>query len=82
MDECWYLYLIVSTENVVVSDERLAKLIDAYKTIQEFLGSVLSPNEIYTEEFLAGLRESDVDVANNRMSEVRTFDDFTAASLR
>jgi hypothetical protein len=65
------------TENVVVSDEQLAKLIDAYKTIQEFLGSVLSPNEIYTEEFLAGLRESDDDLANNRVSEVRTFDDFT-----
>jgi hypothetical protein len=29
------------SENVVVSDEQLAKLIDAYKTIQEFLGSVL-----------------------------------------
>ena len=64
-------------ENVVVSDEQLAKLIDAYKTIQEFLGSVLSPNEIYTEGFLAGLRESDDDLANNRVSEVRTFDDFT-----
>ena len=68
----------MSTENVVVSDEQLAKLIDAYKTIQEFLGSVLSPNEIYTEEFLAGLRESDDDLANNRVSEVRTFDDFTS----
>jgi len=43
---------------------------------------VLSPNEIYTEEFLAGLRDSDDDVANNRVNEVRTFDDFTAASLR
>jgi hypothetical protein len=43
---------------------------------------VLSPNEIHTEKFLAGLRESDDDVANVRMSEVRTFDDFTAASLR
>jgi len=68
----------MSTENVVVSDEQLAKLIDAYKTIQEFLGSVLSPNEIYTEKFLAGLRESDDDLANNRVSEVRTFDDFTS----
>ena len=66
----------MSTENVVVSDEQLAKLIDAYKTIQEFLGSVLSPNEIYTEEFLAGLRDSDDDVANSRVNEARTFDDF------
>jgi hypothetical protein len=66
----------MSTENVVISDQQLAKLIDAYKTIQEFLGSVLSPNEIYTQEFLAGLRESDDDLANKRVSEVRTFDDF------
>ncbi len=66
------------TENVVVSDEQLAKLLEAYKTIQEFLGSVLSPNEIYTEEFLAGLRESQDDLASNRMNEVRSFDDFTA----
>ena len=65
-------------ENVVVSDEQLAKLIDAYKTLQDFLGSVLSPNEIYTEEFLAGLRESDDDVAHKRMNDVRNFDDFTA----
>jgi hypothetical protein len=56
------------TESVIVSDERLAKLIDAWKTIQEFLGSVLSPNEIYNEEFLAGLRESDDDLANSRVS--------------
>ncbi len=67
----------METANVTVSDEQLAKLIDAYKTIQEFLGSVLSPNEIYTEEFLAGLKESDADLKNNRMNEVRTFDDFT-----
>ena len=67
---------MMSTEKVVVSDKQLAKLIDAYKTIQEFLRSVLSPNEIYTEEFLAGLRDSDDDVANNRVNEVRTFDDF------
>ena len=65
-------------ENVVVSDEELVKLIDAYKTIQEFLGSVLSPNEIYTEEFLAGLRESEDDLRNGRIKEVRSFDDFTS----
>jgi hypothetical protein len=67
----------MSTENVVVSDEQLAKLIDAYKTIQEFLGSVLSPNEIYTEDFLAGLRESEDDLASGSLKEVRGFDDFT-----
>ncbi len=68
----------MSTENVVLSHEQLAKLIDAYKTIQEFLSSVLSPSEIYTEEFLAGLRESENDLAHSRVSEVRSLDDFTA----
>jgi len=68
----------MAAENVVVSDEQLAKLIDAYKTIQQFLGSVLSPNEIYTEEFLAGLRESQDDLSSGRVTEVRSFDDFSA----
>jgi hypothetical protein len=68
----------VETVTVELSDEQLAKLVDAYKTLQDFLGSVLSPNEIYTEEFLAGLRESDDDLASNRVSDVRSFDDFTA----
>ncbi len=68
----------MATVSINLSDEQLAKLIDAYKSIQEFLASVLSANEIYTEQFLAGLRESDDDVCSNLMNEVRTFDDFTA----
>ncbi len=68
----------MATVSINLSDEQLAKLIEAYKTIQEFLASVLSPNEIYTEQFLAGLRESDDDVHSNLMNEVHTFDDFTA----
>jgi hypothetical protein len=63
---------------VTVSEEQLAKLIDAYKTIQEFLASALSPNELYHQEFLAGLRESDDDIRNKKMNEVRSFDDFVA----
>jgi len=47
-------------------------------TIQDSLASVLSPNEIYTDQFLTGLRESDDDIRANRMYEVRCFDDFTA----
>jgi hypothetical protein len=78
LTESWYLGFTMSSQNVVVSDEQLAKLIDAYKTIQEFLGSVLPPNEIYTEEFLAGLRESEDDLISNRMNEVRSLDEFTA----
>ena len=68
----------MATVTVNLSDEQLAKLVDAYRTIQDSLASVLSPNEIYTDQFLTGLRESDDDIRANRMNEVRSFDDFTA----
>ena len=68
----------MTTVTVNLSEEQLAKLVDAYRTIQDFLASVLSPNEIYTDQFLEGLRESDDDIRANRMNEVRSFDDFTA----
>lgn len=68
----------MATGPVNISEEQLAKLIDAYKSIQEFLASTLSPNELYCEEFLTGLRESDDDIRNKNMNEVRSFDDFVA----
>jgi hypothetical protein len=68
----------MTTVTVNLSEEQLAKLVDAYRTIQDFLASVLSPNEIYNDQFLTGLRESDDDIRANRMNEVRSFDDFTA----
>ena len=68
----------MTTVTVNLSEEQLAKLVDAYRTIQDSLASVLSPNEIYTDQFLTGLRESDDDIRANRMNEVRSFDDFTA----
>jgi hypothetical protein len=64
------------TGNIIISEEQLTKLIDAYKTIQEFLASTLPPNELYREEFLQGLRESEDDLREKKMNEVRSFDDF------
>lgn len=68
----------MATGTVNISEEQLTKLIDAYKTIQEFLSSTLPPNELYNEEFLAGLREFDDDIRNKNMNEVHSFDDFIA----
>ena len=68
----------MATGTVNISEEQLAKLIDAYKTIQEFLASTLPPNELYNEEFLAGLREFDDDIRNKNINEVHSFDDFVA----
>ncbi|MGZ8842555.1 MAG: hypothetical protein ACXW18_02765 [Pyrinomonadaceae bacterium] len=56
----------------------MAKLVDAYHTIQDVLASIVPPNEMYTEEFLTGLSESDDDIRDQRMTEVRSLDDFTA----
>jgi len=61
---------------VAVSEEQLAKLIEAYKTIQEFLTSTLSPEKIYGEEFLESLHESENEVQKKNMTQLRSFDDF------
>jgi len=37
---------------------------------------VISPNEIYTEEFIAGLNEADEQLLEREYSEVRDFADF------
>ena len=68
----------MATVTVDLSEEQLARLIEAYRTIEEFLVSALSPEEIYTPEFLAGLRESDDDISDKRWTEVRGLDDFTS----
>lgn len=68
----------MASVSVNLSDEQLAKLVDAYRTIQDVLASIVPPNEMYTEEFLAGLSESDDDIRDKRMTEVHSLDDFTA----
>lgn len=68
----------MASVSVNLSDEQLAKLVDAYRTIQDVLASIVPPNEMYAEEFLIGLRESDDDIRDKRMTEVHSLDDFTA----
>ena len=72
----------METVNVTLSNEQLAKLIDAYKTLQDFLGVVLPPNEIYTEEFLAGPARIPRRPRQQLRDRGGSFDDFTSASLR
>lgn len=68
----------MATLSVNLSDEQLAKLVDAYRTIQDVLASIVPPNEMYTEEFLTGLSESDDNIRDKRMTDVRSLNDFTA----
>ncbi|MBS4028391.1 MAG: hypothetical protein KGZ58_07115 [Ignavibacteriales bacterium] len=66
----------MSTLTITLSEQQLSKVVEAYRTIQEFLSSAISPNELYQEEFLRGLQESDEDIRSKNLKEVHSFDDF------
>ena len=59
-----------------ISEKELAEVVSAYKTLQNFLEKVVSPNEIYESEFLEGLQQSQAEVQNKEFSEVKSFADF------
>ncbi len=59
-----------------VSEEELREVTKAYKTLQNFLEKIISPNELYTDEFLKGLQESRKEVKNKEFIEVNDFADF------
>lgn len=66
----------MSAITISLSVEQFTEIIKAYRTIQEFLETVVSPSELYQQEFLAGLKESDEDIRLKKMNEVRSFEDF------
>ncbi len=59
-----------------ISDEELLEVAEAYKTLQNFLEKIISPNELYTDEFLKGLQKSRKEVKNKEFTEVKNFADF------
>ena len=67
---------IRSAITISLSEEQLTEIIKAYRTIQEFLGTIVSPNELYQPAFFEGLKESDNDIHTKAMNEVRSFEDF------
>jgi hypothetical protein len=66
----------MSSITIMLSEKQLNKVIDAYRTIQEFLASSLSPNELYQKKFLKGMQEATDDVRSGNMKTVNSFDDF------
>jgi hypothetical protein len=54
----------------------LREVTKAYKTLQNFLEKIVSPNEIYTDEFLEGLQEAQAEVQDKNFVEVKSFADF------
>lgn len=59
-----------------ISEEELSEVTQAYKTLQNFLDKIISPNELYTDEFLKGLQEARTEVKNKEFTEVNDFADF------
>ena len=59
-----------------ISEEELREVAKAYKTLQIFLEKIISPNEIYADEFLEGLREAQAEINDKNFVEVKTFADF------
>ena len=59
-----------------ISEEEWREVAQAYKTLQNFLEKIVSPNELYTDEFLEGLQDAQTDIENKNFVEVKNFADF------
>jgi hypothetical protein len=66
----------MSEITINISETELQNVVRAYKTLQHFLDKIVSPNEIYTDEFLSGFDESEKDVQTKNFTEVKSFADF------
>lgn len=59
-----------------ISEDELREVTQAYKILQNFLGKIISPNELYTDEFLEGLNEAQTEIKDKNFVEVKSFADF------
>jgi hypothetical protein len=66
----------MSEITINISETELQNVVQAYKTLQHFLDKIVSPNDIYTDEFLSGLQESKDDLQAKNFTEVKSFADF------
>jgi|GEM_PF-986403 hypothetical protein len=61
---------------VELSQQELNEILKAYHTIRIFWEKIISPNELYRDEFLKGLETANTEVKTGAFEEVRTFEDF------
>ncbi len=61
---------------VQISEDELREVKQAYQTLQKFLDKLVSPNELYTDEFLEGLTEAQAEIGKGDFVEVKNFADF------
>ena len=72
----WHNQKAMKNITLEISEEELREVTKAYKTLQNFLEKIVSPNEIYTDEFLEGLQEAQAEVEDKNFVEVKSFADF------
>lgn len=63
--------------NVQISEEEFQEVTHAYQILQNFLEKIISPNELYTDEFVSGLNEARAELENKEFVKVKDFADFT-----
>jgi hypothetical protein len=66
----------MSNVTLEFSEEEIREVTNAYRVLQRFLDKLISPNDLYNEEFLVGLCESQQQVAEKQFTEVKNFADF------
>jgi len=54
----------------------LTDILQAYNILKTFLEKLISPNEIYRDDFLKGLQAAQSEIETAQLEEVKTFDDF------
>ena len=59
-----------------ISEDELLEVTQAYRVLQNFLGKIISPNELYTDGFMEGLQQAQAELTNKDFVEVTNFADF------
>ena len=66
----------MSNVTLEISEEEIREVTNAYRVLQRFLDKLISPNEIYNDEFLEALSEARQEVAERKFTEVKDLADF------
>jgi hypothetical protein len=63
---------------ITISKEELTDILYAYHTMNSFIEKIISPNDIYLDEFLIGLEQAKNEINSGKLNEVKDFNDFIA----
>jgi len=69
---------MIRTQKVVLPDKDLSQLIQAYRTLEDFLSRYIRKEDLYTKSFIRGLKQSLREVKRGKTKAVKSFDKFAA----